>query len=55
MLILKDQSGVCSLGFISLVAIKTATEVEVRAIQDHKVTEWNIYWKCRLSEDTDDI
>ena len=32
MLILKDQSGVCSLGFISLVAVKTATEVEVRAI-----------------------
>ena len=36
-------------------AVKTATEVEVRAIQDHKVIEWNTCWKCRLSEDTDDI
>jgi hypothetical protein len=40
----------------SLIAtIKTATEVEVRAIQDHKVIEWNTCWKCRLSEGTDDI
>ena len=35
--------------------VKTATEVGVRAIQDHKVIEWNTYWKCRLSEGTDDI
>ena len=35
--------------------VKTATEVEVRAIQDHKVIEWNTYWKCRLSKGTDDI
>jgi hypothetical protein len=35
--------------------IKTATEVEVRAIQDHKVIEWNICWKYRLSEGTDNI
>ena len=35
--------------------VKTATEVGVRAIQDHKVIEWNTCWKCRLSEDTDDI
>jgi hypothetical protein len=25
----------------------------VRAIQDHKVIEWNTCWKCRLLEDTD--
>ena len=36
-------------------AVKTATEVEVRAIQDHTVIEWNTCWKCRLSEGTDDI
>jgi hypothetical protein len=36
-------------------SVKTATEVEVRAIQDHKVIEWNTCWKCRLSEGTDDI
>ena len=35
--------------------VKTATEVEVRAIQDHKVMEWNTCWKCRLLEGTDDI
>ena len=35
--------------------VKTATEVGVRAIQDHKVIEWNTYWKCRLSEGTDNI
>ena len=35
--------------------IKTATEVGVRAIQDHKVIEWNTCWKCRLSEGTDDM
>ena len=35
--------------------VKTATEVGVRAIQDHKVIEWNTCWKCRLSEGTDDI
>jgi hypothetical protein len=29
--------------------VKTATEVGVRAIQDHKVIEWNTCWKCRLS------
>ena len=34
--------------------VKTATEVGVRAIQDHKVIEWNTCWKCRLSEGTDD-
>jgi hypothetical protein len=44
------MSSCCSLEFV-----KTATEVEVRAIRDHKVIEWNTYWKCRLSEDTDDI
>ena len=31
--------------------VKTATEVEVRAIQDHKVIEWNTCWKCRLCYD----
>ena len=36
-------------------AVKTATEVGVRAIQDHKVIEWNTCWKCRLSEGTDDM
>ena len=35
--------------------VKTATEVRVRAIQDHKVMEWNTGWKCRLSEGTDDM
>ena len=35
-------------------AVKTATEVGVRAIQDHKVIEWNTCWKCRLSEGTGD-
>jgi hypothetical protein len=35
--------------------VKTATEVGVRAIQDHKVIEWNTCWKCRLSEGTDDM
>ena len=25
----------------------------MRAIQDHKVIEWNTYWKCRLLEDMD--
>ena len=35
--------------------VKTATEVEVGAIQDHKVIEWNTCWKCRLSEGTNDI
>jgi hypothetical protein len=35
--------------------VKTATEVGVRAIQDHKVMEWNTCWKCRLSEGTDDM
>ena len=34
--------------------VKTATEVGVRAIQDHKVIEWNTCWKCRLSEGTGD-
>ena len=34
--------------------VMTATEVGVRAIQDHKVIEWNTCWKCRLSEGTDD-
>ena len=34
--------------------VKIATEVGVRAIQDHKVIEWNTCWKCRLSEGTDD-
>ena len=37
------------------VFVKTATEVGVRAIQDHKVIEWNTCWKCRLSEGTDDM
>jgi hypothetical protein len=37
------------------IIVKTATEVGVRAIQDHKVIEWNTYWKCRLSEGTDDM
>ena len=35
--------------------VKTATEVRVRAIQDHKVIEWNTCWKCRLSEGTDNM
>ena len=35
--------------------VKTATEVGVRAIQDHKVIEWNTCWKCKLSEGTDDM
>ena len=35
--------------------VKTATEVGVRAIQDHEVIEWNTCWKCRLSEGTDDM
>ena len=35
--------------------VKTATEVGVRAIQDHKVIEWNTCWKCRLSEGADDM
>ena len=39
----------------SLGTVKTAIEVEVRAIQDHKVIEWNTCWKCRLLEGTDDI
>jgi hypothetical protein len=34
--------------------VKTATEVGVRAIQDHKVIGWNTCWKCRLSEGSDD-
>ena len=29
--------------------------MEVRAIQDYKVIEWNTCWKYRLSEGTDDI
>ena len=37
------------------VFVKTATEVGVRAIQNHKVIEWNTCWKCRLSEGTDDM
>ena len=36
-------------------AVKTATEVGVRAIQDHKVIEWNTCWKCRLLGGTDDM
>ena len=36
-------------------SVKTAIEVEVRAIQDHKVIEWNTCWKCRLWEYIDDI
>ena len=35
--------------------VKTTTEVGVRAIQDHKVIEWNTCWKCRLSEGTDNM
>ena len=35
--------------------VVTATEVGVRAIQDHKVIEWNTCWKCRLSEGTDNM
>ena len=38
-----------------IASVKTGTEVGVRAIQDHKVIEWNTCWKCGLSEDTDDI
>ena len=38
-----------------LFIVKTTTEVGVRAIQDHKVIEWNTCWKCRLSEGTDDM
>jgi hypothetical protein len=45
-----DYTGARPLG-----SVKTATKVGVRAIQDHKVIEWNTYWKCRLSEGTDDI
>ena len=37
------------------VTVKTATEVGVRAIQDHKVIEGNTCWKCRLSEGTEDM
>ena len=37
------------------VRVMTATEVGVRAIQDHKVIEWNTCWKCRLLEGTDDM
>ena len=37
------------------IGVKTATEVGVRAIQDHKVIEWNTCWKCRLSEGTDNM
>jgi hypothetical protein len=40
---------------LSFLLVKTATEVGVRAIQDHKVIEWNTCWKCRLSEGTDDM
>ena len=40
---------------IKPIPVKTATEVGVRAIQDHKVIEWNTYWKCRLLESTDDM
>ena len=29
-------------------SVKTATEVEVRTIQDHKVIEWNICWEYML-------
>ena len=36
-------------------AVKTATEVGVRAIQDHKIIEWNTCRKCRLSEGTDNM
>ena len=51
------SSGIswCFLSSIITVFIKTATEVGVRAIQDHKVIEWNTCWKCRLLEGTDDI
>ena len=35
-------------------SVMTATEVGVRAIQDHKVIEWNTCWKCRLLGGTDD-
>jgi hypothetical protein len=41
--------------YSELASVKTATEVGVRAIQDHKVIEWNTCWKCRLSEGTDDM
>jgi hypothetical protein len=40
--------------FSGLHSVKTATEVGVRAIQDHKVIEWNTCWKYRLSEGSDD-
>ena len=39
----------------TMTTVKTATEVGVRAIQDHRVIEWNTCWKCRLSEGTDDM
>ena len=42
-------------GLKNMFSVKTATEVGVRAIQDHKVIEWNTCWKCRLSEGTDDM
>jgi hypothetical protein len=43
------------MGLVSIAPVMTATEVGVRAIQDHKVIEWNTCWKCRLSEGTDDM
>ena len=45
----------CGLGAWCSLFVKTATEVGVRAIQDHKVIEWNTCWKCGLSEGTDDM
>ena len=49
----KNTGPDCSVrSFYHLKIVKTATKVEVRAIQDHKVIEWNTCWKCRLLEGT---
>jgi hypothetical protein len=50
-----DGSGASWMAIFEAFVVKTATEVGVRAIQDHKVIEWNTCWKCRLSEGTDDM
>ena len=49
-----SQAPLAHHSLILILIVKTATEVGVRAIQDHKVIEWNTCWKCRLSEGTDD-
>ena len=51
---LQSDSEFRVLGQSSGSNVETATEVGVRAIQDHKVIEGNTCWKCRLSEGSDD-